>query len=255
MWKILVVVAAIPVMLMMALGIDFMMFRAYANALNRPAGPVAYVEMRLGKETQALQAPRMATVTPIGSKKDLARQIDAIYPPAPTGWSKREYVEDDFWTLFPEMAFCKGRNRTPTMVEIMDGDPEGCPMKPQEKGAWIYEKGHQKVAVFIKYFREKHQGGRVSSGPTPSFILDSFERGYTKPHHPHFMRYNGMEFRKLPVKEWYPSRAKSQRTTRIYAEAEGNGELWVYAVARASDDSVKAILRQINRDMSAHLLK
>ncbi|WP_299932068.1 hypothetical protein [uncultured Pelagimonas sp.] len=255
MWKYVVLAASIPTILVLALGIDFAMFRAYATALNRPAGVVAYIEMRTGAETKPLAAPLVATVTPMGSKKDMARQIDAIYPPAPAGWTKRKFVEADFWKLFPEMAFCAGRNAKPTMVDMMDGDPEGCPLKPGEKGAWVYEKGHEIVALHIKYIREKHEGPRVSSGPKPSIVTSTFGADYYNSDYPQFMRYNNIKFGTVPTKHWYRAGKTSNRTKMIYGRGTGDGKLHSFAIARASNDAIKKILMQINRDMVASLLK
>ncbi|MGH1413728.1 MAG: hypothetical protein ACRBB0_09540 [Pelagimonas sp.] len=255
MWKFVVLAVSVPAVLILALGIDFAMFRAYASALNRPAGVVAYVEMRVGRDVQPLSAPLMATVTPMGSKKDLARNIDAIYPPAPAGWTKRPFVEADFWTLFPEIAFCEGRNRKPSMAEMVEGDPDGCPLKPGQKGAWVYEKGHEMVLLHIKYLREKHEGERISSGAKPSVVTSSFRDSYYNTDYPQFMRYNQIRFSKLPPRKWSGAASSSKRTTMIYGRGTGDGKLHSFAIARASSDSIKKILMQINREMVASLLK
>lgn len=256
MWKLFAALIGLAILGLMALGIDYAMFRAYANALNKPGGPAAYAEMRLAPKTSVLRAPTVTTALPVGDKTQVLARFSEIYPPAPSGWVRREFEEADFWKLYPELAHCQGRNHRPSMLDYFEGDPENCPLKPGQQGAMVYEKGSQIIAVFARYSRNKSHGkNRLSTGGSPRVIQTGFGDHFYNHTYPTYLRYNAIEFGRLPQKTRGRLGLSSPRLLRVYGVARGDGDLRVFVMARASNKTLKGLLMQFNRDMVGALLK
>ena len=229
--------------------IDYTFFRLYAQALERDPGFFSYVTHRFGEAELEAELVAVSDFDPTGvtDRRELARNITAVYPAAPAGWTRRTLRESDFWRLRPELAHCAGQYRRPSMkdhLDYSDGKTNGCPMKPQDPGrAVVYEKGSRLLVLYASH--EGRRGDGTTTSGKPPIISNTFMASYYNTRYPEFFRHRGMVFETLPRNSRFAGPVRKY-PVRIYGWRKGAGTFRVFVVTNASLREAQSILMRLD---------
>ncbi|MBV2360281.1 hypothetical protein KUH32_10880 [Thalassococcus sp. CAU 1522] len=229
--------------------------RYVISELERDPGAVDRAFALLSWRRGGADQPPDFAVRTHDDKRRLARRIDALYPAPGDGWTRRPFEAADFWRLRPDLAHCDGRHDRPSMVEYFQGPGDGCPMKPGEAGAVVYERGSALIVLSAKFSRDGARSGpRYSSGGLPTVMRFSFGDDYYDTEYPDFLRHRGLRFGRLPNNDPTRRGPVQNLPLRVYGVGRDDGVLRVFVAARAPQGEVKRLLMRMDARMIDALL-
>ena len=240
--------------LLLGFGVDFKVYNARSHITGDEPGMRGYVIDRWGlkslktRSTPMVFPSRDYVTAPLTMREraQRARYMSAALPPAPDGWSLRPITLDDILVLRPDWADCGLRAHTLQVGGVEDPSRQHCPRGMAWYDTWVYVQGDQRVAVWLRYDRDRSQlPFYCMPQVAPTFLtMYSFPRGGAGG--AVLARTDGWTFRAPTQRDMASSGDIRSLPLRAYAEKRGDALVQVFAMTNASQSVLTGVLSAID---------